>query len=446
MKQIKWVMAIGTILMLTAAVFTLVLLKPSSNDNSEEYIIDANRIYQDIQSYIEKNDSENGTVPDLRQQDFLTGKGYSFVKAMSYWGETEMRNSTDMEQSKQEFFEGKNAIQNTQVYLLPLSLEKTGYSYVRFEYINKEEDFSSLKRLVLIVILSIWVLFMGVLLYVMQNILRPFHKIEQLPYELAKGHLSIELKESKYHMFGKFIWGLDALRETLKNNRVRQLELEKEKKMMILSVSHDIKTPLSSIYLYDKALKEGLYEEEKRQEIYDKLQMKAQQIERFVAEIEKTSTEDLLQLPVSVRDTYVHEFMDAIKEIYQEKFTLLHTDFVIERYSDKLVQVDRDRMIEIIENILENAIKYGDGRKISITSTEEEYCLLITICNSGSPVEEKDFPHLFESFWRGQNGKNQNGSGLGLYICKELMRKMNGDVYASRTDNTMSFTLVIPEA
>lgn len=429
-------MIVLTVIVLVAIAVICLNFKKDKTMFNQAYLVEVNRIYQEIQKYTEQHTKEMGRM-DLSKQDFITGRGYHQVQALSYWKEGE--------ENQKEFFEGKGALRNSQSYLLPLSLMDTGYSFVRFEYMKTEETYSSVQLVLILVLIVMWLITMIVLSYVRYHILRPFHKLEQLPYELSKGHLSNILKENKYRYFGKFLWGMDVLRETLKQNQSRQLKLEKEKKMLILSVSHDVKTPLSSIYLYIKALKEGLYGVEKQQEVYLKLQQKAEQIEEFVAEIEKMSTQDLFKFSVDVTNCYIKDMIEPIEKIYKEKFALNHTRFMIEKYPNKLVKADKDRVVEVMENILENAMKYGDGKDITISSTEEEYCLLITIKNSGTPVEEKEYNHLFESFWRGGNAGHHKGSGLGLYICKELMTKMGGEIYATKGENSMSFTLVLRE-
>ena len=62
---------------------------------------------------------------------------------------------------------------------------------------------------------------------------------------------------------------------------------------------------------------------------------------------------------------------------------------------------DIERLIEVFENIIENAIKYGDGKSIKVTFSDEDYCKLITVSNSGTPIPRTEFVHMFESFWRG---------------------------------------------
>src|SRR5574344_2059446 len=98
------------------------------------------------------------------------------------------------------------------------------------------------------------------LMFIRTKIIRPFNAMSNMTYELAKGNLAVPVKEEKSRFFGKFLWGMDMLRDSLESDKEKELELQKEKKTLILSLSHDIKTPLSAIELYSKALSTGLYE------------------------------------------------------------------------------------------------------------------------------------------------------------------------------------------
>jgi len=109
------------------------------------------------------------------------------------------------------------------------------------------------------------VLVIFVLVYVKFKILAPFEKLTDVPYELSKGNLTSPVKETKNRFFGRFIWGVDMLRENIEQQKSRELDLQREKKMLLLSLSHDIKTPLSVIKLYSKAFSNGLYKSAERQ-------------------------------------------------------------------------------------------------------------------------------------------------------------------------------------
>lgn len=120
----------------------------------------------------------------------------------------------------------------------------------------------------------------------------------------------------------------------------------------------------------------------------------------------------------------------------------MHISLEMGSYKDCLLKGDLSRGVEVLQNIIENAIKYGDGEVLQLEIVREEDCQLVTVRNSGCQLQEHELPHVFESFWRGSNAKKNDGSGLGLYICRQLMRKMDGEVYAELDNGLMSVTTV----
>ena len=310
----------------------------------------------------------------------------------------------------------------------------------RIEYIEENED--SRQLIYLNIALGVFALFMLlVLFYIRHNILKPFSRITTLPYELAKGNLTIPLKENKNRFFGKFLWGLDMLRDKLEESKQAELELKKEKKTMLLSLSHDIKTPLSAIKLYSKALSSGIYKEaQKQQEVYESINAKADEIEKLVSEIMRTETEDIMVFDVKKGEFYLSEVIKEIKAYYSDK--LQNTDFNVESYKDCMLNGDSDRLTEVLQNIMENAIKYGDGKSIGMSFYDEEDCRIITVKNSGCTLDETEIAHIFDSFHRGSNVGSKSGNGLGLYICRQLTRAMGGDIFAEIEGDFMCVSVV----
>lgn len=122
------------------------------------------------------------------------------------------------------------------------------------------------------------------------------------------------------------------------------------------------------------------------------------------------------------------------------------SDEVMEGMTDCLVKGDKERVIEVLQNIMENAIKYGDGRQITIAFSEEEDCRLVSVVNTGSSIPEAELVHIFDSFYRGSNADHVKGSGLGLYICRSLMHRMDGEVFAEQSEDGFLVTVVIRKA
>lgn len=324
----------------------------------------------------------------------------------------------------------------------PYTVEEVGGVLYRFEY---EQEGN--KRTVIAGNLIFGFTIAAALIalaYLDRKLVTPFAKMSDLPAELAKGNLSMPVKEEKSKYFGKFLWGMDMLREKLEEDKRRELQLVKEKKTLILSLSHDVKTPLSAIDLYTKALETGLYDsEEKKREVLRGIENNVSEIKRYVEEITDASREDFLSLDVRNEEVYLLDCMDKIKTYYDEKMAHIHTEFTVENIDDCLIYADGDRLVEVMQNIIENAVKYGDGKKVDITFGEEENCKLITITNTGCEIGEDELPHLFDAFYRGSNSENADGSGLGLYICRELMHRMDGDIFAKITGEIFGVTLIL---
>lgn len=318
----------------------------------------------------------------------------------------------------------------------------------RFDYMTKKEQVSTQIMVAVNLILAVMTAaVLGLLFYVRREILRPFERLTNVPYELSKGNLTAPVKESKSRFFGKFLWGLDLLRENIERQKQRELELQKEKKTLLLSLSHDIKTPLSAIKLYSGALAKNLYPDaEKQRETARAIGEKADEIEGYVSKIISASREDFLSLDTENGEFYLSELIRIITDYYEEKLELVKTDFLVSEYNNCLLYGDLNRAVEVLQNVMENAIKYGDGRKILITFPDDDEGILISIKNSGCSLDKSQLPHIFESFWRGANSENIPGSGLGLYICRSLMHKMNGEIFAEIDNEIITVTAVFGRA
>ena len=285
------------------------------------------------------------------------------------------------------------------------------------------------------------------MLYIRIRLIQPFHKFTNVPYKLSKGELTAPLKEEKSRYFGKFVWGVNMLRENIIKQKESEIEMLREKQTMLLSISHDIKTPLSAIKLYAKALSKGLYsEKEKQLEAALSINAKADEIEKYVTELTKTAGDDLLSLDVDNGEFYLSEILNDVIAYYNDRLEMNKTDFIIADYNDCILKGDASRLNEVMQNIMENALKYGDGERISIDFSDDEDCRLITFSNTGCTLPDDELLYIFDSFRRGSNAGDNPGSGLGLYICRQLMRKMDGEVFAEIEDGEMKVTIVARKA
>ena len=212
----------------------------------------------------------------------------------------------------------------------------------RFDYrTNGDSNKVFLAGIVNAVLGAMAILFIAVMLYIKFAILVPFERLSNIPYELSKGNLTTPIKETKNRFFGNFLWGIDILRENIEQQKQRELEMQKEKKTLLLSLSHDIKTPLSVIKLYSAALSRNLYSDtEKQQKIAENITEKADEIEGYVSQIITASREEFLSLEVNMGEFYLSELVEKITGYYREKLALIKTDFNVGKYKNCLLSGD----------------------------------------------------------------------------------------------------------
>ena len=383
------------------AIFNVVIFTNKSSGQDRQYRVDINRIQLAMSEGKEVNPNDYESIIQIVEYDdnYKTNNDYAVVNV------------------------------NGKLYSIEYRTQKEDYTPMIFMNVGLGVMF----------LISV-----GVLIYVDQKVLKPFNKLSNYSTELAKGNLAKPMQEEKNKNFGKFVWGMDMLRETLETNKKNELKLQKDKKTLILSISHDIKTPLSAIKLYTKALKEDIYDtKEKKTDALNGIDKNVKEIEKHVADIVAASREDFLNLTVHMSELYLADLMGKIEILYKEKFATLHTKFNILPYDNCLISGDSDRLEEVLQNLLENAIKYGDGRYVNIDIDEEENYKLIQITNSGCSLKEEELPHLFDSFYRGSNAEKKDGSGLGLYIAKSLMKMMGGDVFAKIDNDEFKIVTVV---
>lgn len=425
-RIVFWVIGIWLLLTVAGTVFLVNYYQASQG---KPYQVEMNRINYTF---------ANADLKKIQSQEIDLEK-YQYVTDVRYL-------SVDVPESELAAFLGATTGKRETEYIIrPVIAGERIVGYLRYEVLMwKVYSNRPIIRLWLITITLIMVAISVLLYYIKREIIQPFKKLTDMPYDLAKGRLKSEVKESKYRYFGKFLWGINMLRETLEKHKQREMQLEKEKKTLLVSLAHDIKTPLSMIMLYAQALREKLYDtEEKKEEAIDQILGKANAIENYVSEIIHVSKNDIFNLEVKEEIFYLNEIMNSIRDSYDEKCKRRYIDFTIEAYENKLLVGDSGKLIEVLENVMENAVKYGDKGSIRITCYEEDYCQLIKITNSGEPIPSTDFVHMFESFWRGKNSHEKQGYGLGLYICKSIMNQMKGEIFVENTEDSMSLVIVV---
>ncbi len=421
MKRYNAIIAFSIIVYIILAISSSFAILQINKNESKGYRVESNRIM-----HLLETNEEEGAIAMSR---------YQYIKKIKLLPVKE----TDKD-AVQSFYE-----ESPRYYeqIKPLYRDGELQAYVKFLYDLPNQQTSNVLLLLQVSLFLLEAIILLILWYLRANLIVPFQRLVSLPEELAQGHYKGIVKETKHRYLNYFMRGMGQLKDSLQTSRKRELQLEKEKKKMLLSLSHDVKTPLNLIKLYSTALQEDWYEEEAaKQQAIKQIGNKAEEIENYVETIITSAKEDVLDIPVVIGDFYLQDLMQRIQLMYEEICMLRQVEFRVFPYENKLLKGDIDRSQEVLENIIENALKYGDGRCIEIRFEEEEYCQLVHVYNSGDCVSENEMNHIFESFFRGANSKGKQGSGLGLCICKDIMHKMDGEIFTQCKDEGMVFTLV----
>ena len=293
--------------------------------------------------------------------------------------------------------------------------------------INFEEQKEALMRIVLVAISAIWFLGMVLFVYFYMGYVRPFHKLKNFAGEVARGNLDMPLSMTKSNYFGVFTESFDIMREELRRAKENEYKANVSKKELVAELSHDIKTPIATIKAACEVIevKSAKSEGIGGLELHDKVQLiekKADVVEQLINNMFHATLEELEVLKVEPQE----ELSTCIDEMFKELqvYGNIHIENQIPQC---LLWMDKLRMVQVIDNIVNNAMKYAKT-DVHISYSQRDNGILIRIKDDGPGVPEEDLAKVSETFYRGSNVAGENGSGLGLYLTKMFMEKMEGQM------------------
>lgn len=277
----------------------------------------------------------------------------------------------------------------------------------------------------LVVLSSLTIVFViFVFAYIYYKILRPFDKLKNYAKEISSGNFDIPLEYERTNYFGDFTWSFDMMRREIQKARRCEKEAIENNKTVIASLSHDIKTPIASIKAYSEALEANMdntYED--RMTYINVIMRKADEVKKLTDDLFIHSISDMDRISFNKENVNLDDLIINASNDFSANTPINY----INRIKNAYVVADRDRVYQVFENIINNSIKYANT-KIDISLDEKDDNYIVSIKDYGPGIDDKDMPFIYEKFYRGVNSKNKQGTGLGLYIVKYMMEKMDGIV------------------
>lgn len=290
-------------------------------------------------------------------------------------------------------------------------------------------------------------MFLAVLFgYVYYAILRPFHKMERFAQQIAAGNFDLPLHFNRSNYFGAFTWAFDSMRREITRARSCEREAIENNKTVIATLSHDIKTPISSIRAYAEALEAHLDSSpEKRAQYLEVMIRKCEEVSRLTNDLFLHALADLDKLRVHLERVEMGTLLaKALEELSasseQETISFYKPDFAC------YVLADRNRMVQVIENLVNNAVKYA-RTPCQVTLEKADGLVQIRFRDHGAGIPDEDLPFICNKFYRGKNSGTEQGSGLGLYIVKYIMEQHKGRLLLRNcAEGGLEAMLELPEA
>jgi sensor histidine kinase len=263
-------------------------------------------------------------------------------------------------------------------------------------------------------------------------------------------YISLRVRFALIRRESGFISGLVAVL----HDTTEQEKEERERRLFVSNVSHELRTPLTSVKSYLEALDDGALSEPVAPDFVKVSLNETNRMMRMVTDLLSLSRIDneTSQLDIELTNftafiTFILNRFDKIKSQSNEgskKYELIREYPITPIW----VEIDTDKMTQVIDNILNNAIKYSpDGGKIKVGMKTTDAQLIISISDEGLGIPKKDLPRIFDRFYRVDKARSraQGGTGLGLAIAKEIVKQHKGFIWAkSEYGKGSTFTIVLP--
>lgn len=261
-------------------------------------------------------------------------------------------------------------------------------------------------------------------------------------------YLSLRVRFALVRRESGFISGLVAVL----HDTTEQEKEERERRLFVSNVSHELRTPLTSVKSYLEALDEGALYDPVAPDFIKVSLDETNRMMRMVTDLlhlsridNATTKLDVELINFTAFITFILNRFDKMRNQDEEKKYELVRDYPI---TSVWIEIDTDKMTQVIDNILNNAIKYSpDGGKITVSMKTTDDQMILSISDQGLGIPKQDLPRIFDRFYRVDRARSraQGGTGLGLAIAKEIIKQHNGFIWAkSEYGKGSTFTIVLP--
>jgi len=280
-----------------------------------------------------------------------------------------------------------------------------------------------------------------VALAISHYVIKPIVEMKEFARKVSQGDFEARIKKESDDEIGDLANSLNYMAFHLG-------EIESMRTKLMQNISHDLRTPLSSIKGYLEVIKDEGFSKEEKENALNIIENEIEKMEKMTKDLTRLSTADSKALPLEFEKV---EMDTLLKEVF-ESFSMKIKDKGLEailKTSEKPIFImgDPQKLKEIFSNLIDNAIKFTEKGFIKLEVVEDKDKAVIKVQDSGVGIKEEDIPHIFERFYKGKNAQSaKEGMGIGLSIVKEYVYAHNGEIEVNSKENIgTSFILKFPK-
>ena len=288
-------------------------------------------------------------------------------------------------------------------------------------------------------------------LWIYRAVMGPIRKMQSAAQNIKEGNLDFELRPDADDELGSLCQDLEEMRRRLKDSAEEKVKYDKESKELISNISHDLKTPVTTIKGYAEGIMDGVADTPEKVDRYVRtIYNKANEMDTLINELTLYSKIDTNKIPYNFNIVSVNAYFDDCAEDLSLELESSNVEFRYFNYVDPSVKViaDAEQIKRVIHNIINNSLKYMDKTKgvINLRVKDVGDFVQIELEDNGKGIAAKDLPNIFDRFYRTDASRNSatGGSGIGLSVVKKIVEEHGGKIWATsreKTGTTMYFVL-----
>ncbi|MDQ0417791.1 signal transduction histidine kinase [Croceifilum oryzae] len=332
-----------------------------------------------------------------------------------------------------------------------IKMNNTFFTYVKFDFyfpdqkegsifvLRKASSYTELIReffpILSGLLLILFIMIIGIVNYfVSRSIIKPIYHLKKAAEKITSGDLDFAIKATSQDEIGQLNQAFEEMRSRLKESVNLQIQYEENRKELLSNISHDLKTPMTSIIGYVEGIKDGVANTPEKMEKYvSTVYVKAKDMDSLIDELFLFSKLDLKKEPFHFETVELHSYLgDYIENLYLDQGIRME----FHPFDQSIyVTADREKLKRVLANVISNCVKYMDKeeKNISISLYERMEDVVVQITDNGKGIEPVALPFIFERFYRAEQSRNSQtgGSGLGLAIAKQIIIEHGGEIWAT---------------